>query len=121
MSAKEFWEDDPQLFVSYRISFINKNKKKAEEDDYKSWLQGLYIHDGNKKLISRLLQFINNIISKQKDTSEIEEYPKKPYYLLSKEKDNEQKKNNDFKQYQNNIIVQGSIKQIYLEKMKRQK
>lgn len=46
MSAEEFWKDDPQLFVSYRTSFINKKKREMEENDYKCWLQGLYIHDG---------------------------------------------------------------------------
>ena len=30
MSAEEFWKDDPQLFVSYRTSFINKKKREME-------------------------------------------------------------------------------------------
>ena len=37
MSAEEFWKDDPQLFVSYRTSFINKKKREKDEIDYKCW------------------------------------------------------------------------------------
>ena len=63
MSAEEFWKDDPQLFVSYRTSFINKKQRELEELDYKCWLQGLYIHDGNGKLFSSLKQLISNIVA----------------------------------------------------------
>ena len=35
MSADEFWKDDPQLFVSYRTSFINKKKREREEMEKK--------------------------------------------------------------------------------------
>ena len=63
MSAEQFWKDDPQLFVSYRTSFINKKKREMEEMDYKCWLQGLYIHDGNGKLFSSLKQFIGNTVA----------------------------------------------------------
>ena len=63
MSADEFWKDDPQLFVSYRTSFINKKKREMEETDYKSWLLGLYIHDGNSKLHYSLIQYIGNLVS----------------------------------------------------------
>jgi hypothetical protein len=80
MSSEEFWKDDPQLFVSYRTSFINKKKREMEEFDYKCWLQGLYIHDGNGKLVSSLKQFIGNIISKNKNNSKIDSYPLKPYF-----------------------------------------
>ena len=90
MSAEEFWKDDPQLFVSYRTSFINKKKREMEESDYKSWLLGLYIHDGNGKLLASLKQFIGNILAsisgKPKDTKEIPTYTKKPYMELEKEK-----------------------------------
>lgn len=121
MSAKEFWEDDPQLFVSYRISFLNKQERKSKEDDYKSWLQGLYIYDGNKKNTLRLMQLLHNMFGQEKNTSEIEDYPKKPYSLLQEENVENKKQENNYKEYHKNTIVQGSIKKIYLEKMKRQK
>ena len=86
MSAEEFWKDDPQLFVSYRTSFINKKKREAEEEDYKCWLQGLYIHDGNGKLVSSLKQLLINMFSSNKDRTKIDQYPMKPYHLIEKEK-----------------------------------
>ena len=87
MSAKEFWEDDPQLFESYRISFINRKKRQFEEEDHRSWLQGLYIYDGMNKLNSRLMQFLINLFSKQKNKDEIGTYPKIPYSQSTKEKE----------------------------------
>ena len=75
MSAEEFWKDDPQLFVSYRISFIKKKEREIEEEDYKSWLRGLYTYDGNSKLFATLKQFITNLIAGmfkgQKDNTKI--------------------------------------------------
>ena len=98
MSAEEFWKDDPQLFVSYRTSFINKKKREMEETDYKSWLLGLYIHDGNSKLHYSLIQYIGNLVSSffkgKKDNTKIESYPNKPYNELSKEKKKEKKNKN---------------------------
>ena len=87
MSADEFWKDDPQLFVSYRTSFINKKKREMEELDYKCWYQGLYIHNSSNSLISRLIQFIHNMFAKKKDTTKIETYPIKPYMELEKNKE----------------------------------
>ena len=86
MTAEEFWKDDPQLFESYRISFFNKKKKEVEETDYKSWLTGLYVHEGNSNLLSKLLKFINNSFGKNKDNSPIKEYPSKPHYLTKDNK-----------------------------------
>lgn len=119
MSADEFWKDDPQLFVSYRTSFINKKKREREEMDYKCWLQGLYIYDGNSKINLSLKQLLHNMFSKKKDTTKIEKYPTKPYSELQKDKEN----NNDNKtkeiKLKEQTIIQGSIKQIYLERMKQ--
>ena len=124
MSAEEFWKDDPQLFVSYRTSFINKKKRELEENDYKSWLQGLYIHDGNGKLFTSLKQFIGNIISKHKDNKKIDTYPSKPYMELEKDKEREQKikqqeRDNKYKDYENSLVYFGTLKQQYIEKMKK--
>ena len=101
MSAEEFWKDDPQLFVSYRTCFINKKQKQAEEEDYLCWLQGLYIHDGNGKLVASLKQLLVNMFGGRKDSTKIDQYPKKPYHLLEKEqKENElqEEKNNRYKE-----------------------
>ena len=120
MSAEEFWKDDPQLFVSYRTSFINKKKRELEEVDYKCWLQGLYTHDGNGRLTRSFKQFIYNIISKNKDTEKIETYPTRPYSELNKEeeknKENELKKQK-YKDFENSLIYYGTLKQQYKDKL----
>ena len=128
MSAEEFWKDDPQLFVSYRTSFINKKKRELQENDYKSWLLGLYIHDGNGKLLASLKQFIGNILAsisgKPKDTKELPTYAKKPYMELEKEKnikDEQQLKKDRYKEYENSLIYFGTLKQQYTDKLKKRK
>ena len=124
MSAEEFWKDDPQLFVSYRTSFLNKKRNEMEEYDYKCWLQGLYIHDGNGKLVSSLKQFLGNMFSKRKDTKEIPTYPTKPYLEKAKEEETKEKKTqkqkeDKYKNYHNSLIYLGTMKQRYLEKLKK--
>lgn len=39
MTSNEFWNEDPELFWSYRIFFEEKEKHK----DYEQWKQGYYI------------------------------------------------------------------------------
>lgn len=126
MSAEQFWKDDPQLFVSYRTSFINKKKREMEEMDYKCWLQGLYIHDGNGKLFSSLKQFIGNTVASifkgKKDNKQIESYPKKPYMELEKERRKEEiekKKKQNYQDFHNSLIYFGTIKQRYLDNLKK--
>ena len=125
MSAEEFWKDDPQLFNSYRISFINRKEKEAEEEDYKSWLRGLYIHDGNGKLLVSLKQYITNTLASMfkssKDNKEIEPYPKKPYTQLF-EKNNSNFKGQQelasYKNFENSLNYYGTMKQRYLDNLK---
>lgn len=126
MSAEEFWKDDPQLFVAYRTSFINKKNREMEELDYKCWLQGLYIHDGNGKLFSSLKQFIGNIIASmfkgKKDNKQIDTYPIKPYMELAKEQKKEEiekKKKENYQEYQKSMIYFGTVKQRFLENLKK--
>ena len=126
MSAEQFWKDDPQLFVSYRTSFINKKKREMEEMDYKCWLQGLYIHDGNGKLFSSLKQLISNIVAsfskRKKDNTPIDTYPKKPYMELEKDKKEEEilkKKKQNYQDFHNSLIYFGTIKQRYLDNLKK--
>ena len=126
MSAEEFWKDDPQLFVSYRTSFINIKQREVEETDYKCWLQGLYIHDGNGKLFASLKQFINNVVASltkgKKDNKPIDNYPKKPYTELDKEnkmKELEKRKKENYENFHNSLIYFGTMKQRYLDKLKK--
>lgn len=126
MSAEQFWKDDPQLFVSYRTSFINKKKREMEELDYKCWLQGLYIHDGNGKLFSSLKQLISNIVASfsksKKDNTPIDTYPKKPYMELEKDKEKkkiEKTKQESYQNFHNSLIYFGTMKQRYLDDLKK--
>ena len=126
MTSEEFWKDDPQLFVSYRTSFVNKKKSEIKELDYKCWLQGLYIHDGNNKLFASLKQFIGNLVASMfkgnQDTTKIETYPKKPYNEIAddeyKEKIKDKNKEQKYKEFENSLIYFGTLKQQYLNKLK---
>lgn len=123
MSAEEFWKDDPQLFVSYRTSFLNKKKRQLEEEDYKSWLRGLYTHDGNSILLLSFRQFISNILAGfskgKKDTQKLPNYPEKPYSEKQKEDKKIQTiKENKYKEYENSLIYYGTLKQQYEQKLK---
>lgn len=122
MSADEFWKDDPQLFVSYRTSFINKKKREMEEMDYNCWLQGLYNFDGNSKLNGKLIQTLANMFSSKKDNTKIESYTNKPYQEIAKDNINKQKqkeKEINYRKYENSLVYYGTLKQQYIEKMKK--
>ena len=126
MSAEEFWKDDPQLFVSYRTSFINKKRREMEEIDYKCWLQGLYIHDGNGKLFNSLKQFLHNMVAGMfkgtKDNAKIDTYPVKPYNELQKDKvlkEKHQKRKESYEEYENSLRYFGTLKQQYIDKLKK--
>ena len=121
MSADEFWKDDPQLFVSYRTSFINKKKREMEEEDYKSWLRGLYIYDGNSKLNAELRLQLGNMFAKVPVKKEIGTYTPKPYSELEKEKNKPMDRNKNYQNYQDSLVYFGSLKQIYLERNNLQK
>lgn len=121
MTSEEFWKDDPQLFVAYRTSFINKKKREMEELDYKCWYQGLYIHNSSNSLISRLIQFLHNMFSKVPDKGKIEGYPVKPYMELEKDEKNKNQINKEnYKKQNETLICQASMKQAYIDRIKRQ-
>lgn len=124
MSADEFWKDDPQLFVSYRTSFINKEKRKAEEKDYLCWLQGLYIHNGNGLLFNSLKQFITNVLASmfkgKKDNSKLDTYPIKPYSMLEKDKKNKvENEVSKYQQFENDLQYYGTLKQQYIDRINK--
>ena len=126
MTSEEFWKDDPQLFYSYRTSFINKKKREMDELDYKCWLQGLYIHDGNGKLFNSLKQFIHNLVAGMfkgsKDTSKIDAYPSKPYNEIAKGhiiETKEKEKIQKYKEYENSLVYFGTLKQQYENRLNK--
>lgn len=125
MSAEEFWKDDPQLFVSYRTFYINKRKQEIEEMDYKCWLEGLYIHNGNGILVKSLEQVLKSMFGGKKSQSKLEEYPKKPY--LEKQKEIIEKQSKEYQEkakkekydnFQSSIVYIGTMKKRYLESIK---
>ena len=74
MSSKEFWEEDPQLYWSYRTFYLKKLQEETETIDYKNWLNGSY----NYLAVSIAL---NNAFSKKK-----EKFPEKPFSAKEKNK-----------------------------------
>lgn len=122
MSSEEFWKDDPQLFVSYRTSFINKKKREMEELDYKCWLQGLYVYKATLNSEEVLRNTLVNMFSSKKQDLKIDEYPKKPFSELSKqEKTKEEIKKDKYKEFQNSLCYFGSMKQRYIDKLTNKK
>lgn len=123
MNTEEFWKGDPQLFVAYRTSFINKKKREMEELDYKCWLQGAYVEKSTSSWMMRLIQFIRNILPGiNNNSTKIEEYPLKPFIELEKDKKNQKQIEQDnLKQQNKTLICQAGLKQAFIEKVKRQK
>ena len=66
MSSKEFWEDDPQLYWSYRTFYLKKIETETEILNYENWLNGSYTY-------LAVSVALNNSFSKKKI-----EYPDRP-------------------------------------------
>lgn len=123
MTSEEFWYSDPELFNCYRTSFINKEKRKVEYDNYTSWLSGLYIHNGETILNERLIISISKMMGDKTSKISNATYPTQPYNL--NKQNNEKVKTQDeivkeskYNNYQNSLKYHATIKQRYLEKMK---
>ncbi len=119
MTSDEFWKDDPNLFASYRTFYINKKKNEYEEYNYKSWLSGLYIHDGNSILTQKLYIGIAKLLG-SKPQGDKRTYPTKPYELGKKEEHNNNKndKEKQQKEYFNSMKYYASLKKKFIEKIK---
>lgn len=117
MTSDEFWKDDPNLFLAYHTSFINKKKKEYEEWNYKSWLQGLYIHKGNSILTRNVETTIYRSQGGKAQYSK-ETYPSEPYGLNEKKK-KEKTKEEKQKEYFNSFNYFGSLKQRFAERIKK--
>ena len=83
MTSEEFWKDDPKLFSSYQKAYIEKEKRKAEMQNYSNWLQGLYIHNA---LSVDLNNFGYGFIAGKKPSNN-STYPTEPYDLFGNKKD----------------------------------
>lgn len=91
MSSKEFWEDDPQLYWSYRTFYMKKLQQEAEIYNYEGWLYGSYTHYA-------VSVALNNAFSKRKL-----KYLEKPFGIEKKEhtklqKELEQEPDKDIRQ-----------------------
>ena len=80
MSAKEFWEEEPDLFWAYRFSYYEKLKINKEIFNHNAWLQGTYFCEA-------VGVALNNSFSKNKVN-----YPEKPYNLDKQEVVQDEKK-----------------------------
>lgn len=45
MSAREFWNEEPELLWAYRKMYMDKVKTNRELSNYNAWLNGIYIFD----------------------------------------------------------------------------
>ena len=119
MTSDEFWKDDPNLFASYRTFYINKKKNEYKEHNYKSWLNGLYIHDGNSILTQKLYKGIARLLG-SKPQSDKRSYPTRPYELYKNEEIDNVKndKENQQKEYFNSMNYYASLKKKFIEKIK---
>ncbi len=74
MPMNEFWYDEPELLWTYRTFYMNKQKAKAEDDNYNAWLLGSYFWDVVSKVI------YNNFSRRNGPALE---YMERPYELKS--------------------------------------
>lgn len=80
MTAEEFWEADPMLFWSYRISFMNKIKEQQILQNQMMWIQGAYIYNAVSVALA-------NSFSKNKKY----DYLEKPFDFDKNTNENKQK------------------------------
>lgn len=73
MSAREFWDEEPELMWAYQKSYIDQKKIEKEMTNFNAWLQGMYIYDGFSKVIYNSFG--------RKDGMPIKDYPSQPYDL----------------------------------------
>lgn len=84
MSAKEFWEDAPELLWAYRKSYMDKIKIERDIMNYKAWLNGLYVNNAVAVVIYNSFG--------RKEGQKVESYISKPYDFSKTEKQLEQER-----------------------------
>lgn len=106
MTSKEFWKDDPRLFSSYYKKYIESHKKKYEEINYSSWLEGAYIYNG---LQLSLTNFGYGFLAGKSNPNKTE-YPEQPWGSEKNEKYNKIEKRKKQIQNQQNLNYWARIK-----------
>lgn len=123
MTSEEFWKDDPELFNSYRTSFINKSKNEIELWNYKCWVQGFYNYEGNITSANKLSYEISLMLGNKGQKAPKIEYPNKPHNLQKEEQKQtkEEIKEKNRKQYFNDFNYFATMKQRFIEEVKEGK
>ncbi len=66
MPLHEFWYDDPDLLWAYRNVYIEKEKRRVEEQqemiNFQSWLQGYYNHIAIVSSLSKNIKYLSKPI-----------------------------------------------------------
>lgn len=70
MSYDDFWYKDPELFFSYRFSYLKKLEIDQKKINYEAWLKGLYAFEAHTVALAKAFGGKN---------SQSAEYPKKPH------------------------------------------
>lgn len=82
MSTREFWNEEPELLWAYRKSYIDQLNVSKDIENYKAWLNGLYVFDAVSKCIYNSFG--------RKETQQALNYIEKPYDFYSKTKTKEE-------------------------------
>lgn len=92
MTPKQFWEDDPSLMWSYRLSFIKRMEYQEERENYNAWLSGLYNYSAVISAICNAFSGNNDIqYMDMIDLKEIKEQAK----MTEEEKAQKEREKND--------------------------
>ena len=102
MSYDEFWNKDPELFFSYRFSYLKGLKIKREEMNYSSWLNGLYNYRAYAVALHNAFDGKNNPM----------EYFKKPIDF-DNEEDKQSKKQKEEETFNQKKRFWSHFKEIY--------
>ena len=84
MSYDDFWYKDPELFFSYRFSYLKKLEIDQKKMNYDSWLKGLYTCEAHTVALAKAFGGKN---------SHNVEYPSKPHEFDSVTPTKEEKEN----------------------------
>jgi hypothetical protein len=91
MSYDEFWNKDPQLFFSYRFSYMEKLKETEYKENYIAWLNGVYNYQAFQTVLFNA--FKGKEEQPQSYLSKPIDFYSKPETPVSKEKKEVKKKN----------------------------
>lgn len=75
MPVYEFWEEDPDLFWVYRISYIDKTMEEEERQNMHNWMLGLYIQSAVGSIFSKNAKYMQKPIPMFPDRVNTNETP----------------------------------------------